>query len=135
MAFLMLILVLWLLIFTFDSLMSKYLKVENPDFFSYNYINEKHKKIVWILRIVFLIAVVFLSYYAPINIFGYEIYSNYIPAIIIMVFWMISDSIKAFMEWKYSDNRRDYIFTLSKLAFFLVIMLSMIKLATVFPVI
>ncbi|MEC5424740.1 DUF4181 domain-containing protein [Virgibacillus sp. C22-A2] len=42
-----------LLLIAFNAVMSKWLKVEKKKFFSYNHVNEKHKKVDWIIRITF----------------------------------------------------------------------------------
>ena len=49
--FLTIVITLFLL---FNAVMRNWLKIEKKKLFSYNHINEKHKKIDWTIRIVFL---------------------------------------------------------------------------------
>ena len=49
--------VFMLVLMIFNRVMRKWLKVEKKKAFSYNYVNKKHEKIDWTLRIIFLAAI------------------------------------------------------------------------------
>lgn len=112
--------ILSLLLFIFDFLMRKYLNLEKGKIFSHNHVNEKHKKIDWIIRISYLIIILMTQLFI--------IRSNretiwYLQIWFIMfVYLTTSEMVKAFMEWKYAENRKKYIFTISKLIFTLILL-------------
>lgn len=108
--------ILSLLIFTFNSIMRRYLKVEKRKLFSYNYVNEKHKKIDRTIRIITIIAIIVFTF---IGIYKYNIERlwGFVPSILVLVSIIITEMVRSFMEWKYSDNPKAYIFTLSQLIF------------------
>lgn len=109
--------IFFLLMFVFNSIIRKYLKIEKRKAFSYAYVNEKHKKIDWIIRISFIIILFISNFYQRRNIgevkWYFEIW------FIALVFIVISDLFRAFMEWKYAENRKTFIFTISQLIFIL----------------
>ena len=68
--------------------------------FSYNHINEFHKKIDWTLRIVFVIflitsAILFSS-------------QPFITYIVLGFFTLTQIGVQAYIEWRFSDNRKDF---------------------------
>lgn len=105
-----------LISFVFNIIMRKYLKVEKRKTFSYNHVNEKHKKIDWTIRIIFIITLTILTY---IGVYKYnsEGMWKFTSSISLMVFIVISEIARAFMEWKYSTNPKAYIFTISQILF------------------
>lgn len=109
--------IFFLLMFVFNSIIRKYLKIEKRKVFSYAYVNEKHKKIDWIIRISFIIILFISNLYQRRNIgevkWYFEIW------FIAFVFIVISDLFRAFMEWKYAENPKTFIFTISQLIFIL----------------
>ncbi|QDP40759.1 DUF4181 domain-containing protein [Radiobacillus deserti] len=107
-----------LLISLFNALMRKVLNVKRRKFFSYNHVNDRHKKLDWFIRIGF-IGMVILSY--P---FTLQPYSNWFlqPWFLIFVFFIASETVRAIMEYKYAKNRRDYLYTLSSLLFVTVLL-------------
>ncbi|MEG0385769.1 MAG: DUF4181 domain-containing protein [Solibacillus sp.] len=44
-------------------------------------------------------------------------YSHLIPWFVISIFLLLSELLRAFMEWKYAENKRDYIATITELLF------------------
>lgn len=112
--------ILSLLLFVFNSLMRKYLKVEKRKAFSYNHINEKHKKIDLVIKISYIIMVLITLFYQSRNINGVSWYFEL--WFVILMFLTISEMVRAFMEWKYSENRKEYIFTISQLIFTLALL-------------
>lgn len=112
--------ILSLIMFIFNYLMKKYLKVEKRKTFSYNHVNEKHKKIDWVIRISFIIVMLITSFYQSRNINGVNWYFEF--WFVILMFLTTSEMVRAFMEWKYSENRKEYIFTISQLIFILALL-------------
>lgn len=112
--------ILSLLIFIFNSLMRKYLKVEKRKAFSYNHVNKKHEKIDWMIRIIYIMIILITSFYQIRNINGVSWYFEL--WFITLMYLIISEIVRAFMEWKYSENRREYIFTISQLIFILLLL-------------
>ncbi|WP_200805869.1 DUF4181 domain-containing protein [Desulfonispora thiosulfatigenes] len=116
------------LIFAFEAVMRRYLKVEKRKFFTYNHVNEKHKKIDSTIRISFLIILFILYIYlvsGPDKIIWYLQ-----PGVLGFIFLGISEIVRAVMEWKYAVNRNAYIFTISQLIFnimLLIILLWIVK--------
>ena len=115
-----------LLSFIFNTIMRKYLNVEKKKPFSYNHVNEKHKKIDWTIRIITIIAMIVFSF---IGIYkhNYEGLWRFVPSISILVFIAISEIVRAFMEWKYSTNPKAYIFTISQLLFLMILFWITVK--------
>ncbi|MCM3708007.1 MULTISPECIES: DUF4181 domain-containing protein [Cytobacillus] len=110
----------------FELGLRKWLKVEKKKFFSYNHINDKHKKVDWTIRIGFVVTIlsggIFNMTRDPMEwLWFFE------PWFLLFVFIGVSESARAFMEWKYAENRRSYIVTLINLAFVLILLLTVIK--------
>lgn len=107
------------LMFVFESVMRKYLKVEKRKSFSFNHVNEKHKKIDLTIKIsfiiIFLITVFYLIMTSSEPIWYLE------PSFLVIVFLVISETTRAFMEWKYEENQKAYIYTIIQLVFILML--------------
>lgn len=110
-----------LLTFIFNSVVRKYLKVEKRKIFSYNHVNEKHKKVDWIIRISFIIILSITHFYIIRNLNGAIWYFE--TWFLILVFIVVSEIVRAYMEWKYAENQKAYIFTVSQLIFIVVLLL------------
>ncbi len=122
----LIVLILFLIIlYVFQVVMSKLLKVENKSFFSFKspvLVNEQHKKIDRIIRFtfvsIFLLGLMIFLMRVPIpDILFLQ------PYFLIFLFVVVSESVRAFIEWKYASNRNDYIFTISQLLFMSVVVL------------
>ena len=115
--------VFMLVLMIFNRVMRKWLKVEKKKAFSYNYVNNKHEKIDWTLRIIFLAAILLGNF---INIERNE--RLWYLEIWFLMFGLIflTETVRAFMEWRYAENKRDYLFTVSQLAFCTIIVTSCI---------
>ncbi|UTR12718.1 DUF4181 domain-containing protein [Evansella sp. LMS18] len=126
--FLMAILVI--ILNSFGALMRKWLKVEKKrGFFSYNYVNKKHEKIDWTIRVIFIPLVFFLMLIlsARAEVAGGTGWYTWLhPFYLFIVFMVATEGLKAFMEWKYAENKRAYIVTLSELGFGFTVIISMI---------
>ena len=100
----------------FNYTVRKLLGVDRKKWFSYNHINERHKKLDWYVRIVFIISLFFIYLYTVNNI-ELITYWYFNPGILTSIFLIISELLRAFMEWKYTENRRAYIATIIELCF------------------
>ncbi|SET71420.1 protein of unknown function [Oceanobacillus limi] len=108
-----------LLVYIFNSIMRKILNVKKKKLFSYNHLNDKHKKIDWTIRSIFIISIIFSYFYTitrdPMETVWYlEVW------FLSFVFLTISELVRAYMEWKYVKNENDYLFTISELIFVVV---------------
>ncbi|WP_397539105.1 DUF4181 domain-containing protein [Rummeliibacillus pycnus] len=112
--------------FAFDFFMRKLLKVENKKWFSYNHINHLHKIVDWAIRITFTVLILASTFYR-INIDSTEIIWYLDVWFILTIFIIISESVRAFMEWKYETNRKAYILTISEMALMIVVLISIVK--------
>lgn len=113
------------LLLLFNAIMRKMLKVEKKKLFSYNHVNEKHKKIDWTIRFAFLVLFLFGNF---INITSEPMGKYWFlqTPFLLFVFIFVTESIRAFMERKYAENRNDYIFTISQLVFVTILYISII---------
>jgi len=112
--------------FAFDLFMRKLLKVENKKWFSYNHINHLHKIIDWAIRITFTVLILASTFYR-INMDSTEIIWYLDVWFILTIFIIISESVRAFMEWKYETNRKTYILTISEMVLMIVVLISIVK--------
>lgn len=111
-----------LLFSVFNILMSKLLGVEKKKSFSYNHVNDLHKKLDWTLRIIYVLVMLFIL--AIISTQG-----TAMPMVFLIsaaIFLVISETIRAFKEWKYASNPKDYILTLSQLGLAIIVFCSVI---------
>lgn len=122
--FFLFLFVVWLLIFSFNAIMRKILKVKKKKLFSYNHMNALHEKIDWTIRIVFIVAIIVGSI---VNIS--RLPSDPIlflePYILLFALIFITEIVTAIMEWKYSENKNAYILTTSQLVLLAMLLLSM----------
>jgi undecaprenyl pyrophosphate phosphatase UppP len=114
--FFLFLLIYGLLIFFFNRVMRKWLKVKKKKLFSYNHLNKKHKKVDWIIRITFVILIIVGGFYNAIQnplerIWFLETH------IVVFAFILASETVRAVMEKRYAENRNDYKYTLSQLGF------------------
>ena len=114
-----------LVLHIFNYTIRKLLGVERKKWFSYNHINERHKKLDWYLRIAFIILIMFLSF---LPLYNTELlnhrYWYLLPGISAFIFLIISELLRAFMEWKYAENKKAYIATIIELCFALCFAIS-----------
>jgi uncharacterized membrane protein YfcA len=105
-----------LLLFFLNLLLRKWLNVKRKKFFSYNHINEKHKKVDWMIRITFMIALL-IGYFINITRSPEEQITFLQPYILIFIFLVVSETARAIMERRYAENKNDYVFTVSQMVF------------------
>ena len=53
----LLLAIILILFFVFNTIMRKWFKVDKKKFFSYNHVNEKHKKVDWTIRIITVVII------------------------------------------------------------------------------
>lgn len=127
--FILLLFALWLIIFLFDEVMRRLLKVERRKLFSYNHVNSRHKKIDWGFRIAAIIWIVVGGF---VNIARYPSTILFLePYFILLVMIFLTESVRIRMEWKYAENRNAYLLTLLQLIF-IAIVLSVLYMTNIF---
>lgn len=122
-ALLLLLAIVMLLFLLFNAVMRKWLQVEKKKLFSYNHINEKHKKMDWTIRVVFLV-VLLLGNFINVTREPMEWFWFFETWFLLIVFIVVSETVRAVMEWKYAVNKKDYIFTISQLIFGVLLILT-----------
>lgn len=89
-----------LIVYIFNYTMRKILKVDKRKLFSYSYVNDKHKKyyrIILIMYVVFMLSTPIVVALYP-NV--YEAGWKYSQSIIIIIFLIVTEINRAYMEWK-----------------------------------
>lgn len=117
--------IVFVLISTVKLLLRNLLKIEKvkKEFFSFNHINELHRKIDKVLRTFSAITLVILTY---VLLFYYEdlIYLILIAAIVFMV---LDYMIRAFFEWQYTQYPKQSILTLTEMCLILIAIIIVIE--------
>lgn len=111
------VIIVFCLISIVKLLLRNLLKIDKvkKEFFSFNYINELHRKIDKGLRTLSAITLITLTY---VLLFYYEdlIYLILIPVIVFMV---LDYMVRAFFEWKYTQHSKQSILTLAEMCLIL----------------
>lgn len=99
-----------LVLFFMNKFLRKWLNVEKKEFFSNNFVNQKHKKIDWTIRITFIVVVLF-GFFVNVS----EDPSRHIwllqPHILMFGLIVVTELVRIVMEKRYAANKNDYIFT------------------------
>ena len=99
-----------LVLFFMNKFLRKWLNVEKKEFFSNNFVNQKHKKIDWTIRITFIVVVLF-GFFVNVS----EDPSKHIwllqPHILMFGLIVVTELVRIVMEKRYAANKNDYIFT------------------------
>ena len=110
-------------LFLINKFTRKWLNVEKKKLFSYNHVNDKHKKIDWIIRItcVFFLTIGFFinasrDFVKPIWFLEAHI--------ILFAFIIVSEIVRIIMEKRYAENKNDYIFSAIQLVVGSIFLLS-----------
>ena len=110
-------------LFFVNKCLRTWLKVEKKKFFSYNHVNEQHKKIDWTIRITFIFFLLF-GFFVNVS----EDPSKHIwflqTHILMFVFIIATELVRIFMEKRYAENKNDYIFTAVQLVVISVFLLA-----------
>ncbi|MFE3574389.1 DUF4181 domain-containing protein [Lysinibacillus sp. NPDC059133] len=120
------LIVLLLIIPLFGFVARKFLGAERKKWFSTDYLNERHKKLDLLVRLLFMTLVLISAYYT-INNDTVEIAWYFETWFIIIVFLVSSEILRAFMEWKYAENRKDFVATIAEMMFMICIVFLTIK--------
>ncbi|MCK1999572.1 DUF4181 domain-containing protein [Psychrobacillus psychrodurans] len=93
---------------------------EKKSFFSYNHINELHRKIDWAIRITSMITFIVINYLIIIK-------DHSIKLIITASFFyiLLDYAVRTFFEYRYSQNPKQYILTISEGGINLIAMIIM----------
>lgn len=113
------------LMFIFNKIMTKVLKVEIKTIFSNRYVNDLHKKIGGILSII-SVAIMIIFNMWQIEHSDLASISWYFLGLI-MIFFVLDALLRAFMEWKYASNCKDYIYTLSEMLFMILVIFACVQ--------
>ena len=124
--FVLIVIIIFALVSIAKLLLRKLLKIEKVkrDFFSYNYINELHRKIDNGLRIFSVITLILLFY---VQLFYLEDII-YLVLIGLIVFMVLDYIVRAFFEWKYTQYPKQSILTLTEMFLILIAMIIVIEL-------
>jgi hypothetical protein len=122
----LLLTIVLLLLVSFNTIMRKWLNVERKKFLSYNYVNEKHKKIDWIIRITTMVSLL-LAYGINITRDPTNWYWFLQPWFILIIFVVVSHISRAVMERKYAKNPNAYKVTISETIFILILLFTLFK--------
>ena len=93
------------------------IKKEKKEFFSYNHINNLHKKIDWLVRWATTLALITILYLVM-----YREYPVTLFLIALILLTAIDYSVRAFFEWKYSDNPKQAILTIGEMVVFVAVL-------------
>ncbi|MER2192240.1 MAG: DUF4181 domain-containing protein [Solibacillus sp.] len=103
-----------LLLIIFNYTVRKLLGVGRKKPFSYHHMNQKHKKLDWSVRIVFIIIAVFIHLSTENNT-EFDTPWYFQIWFITVIFLIVSELLRAFMEWKYAENRKAFLATILEL--------------------
>ncbi|MED3804110.1 DUF4181 domain-containing protein [Lysinibacillus xylanilyticus] len=118
------LIVLVLVINIFGFVIRKLLGVERKKCFSYNHVNERHKKLDWSVRIIFILFFISSYYMIDDDTLGIPWYFE--TWFILIVFLITSEMLRAFMEWKYAENKKDFVATIVETVFMISIVFLVI---------
>ncbi|MFP7225971.1 DUF4181 domain-containing protein [Priestia filamentosa] len=117
------VLLLWV---SFNIIMRKWLKVERKKLFSYNHVNEKHKKIDWTMRMI-TIASILLGFIINMSRASTDWFWFLQSWVVLFIFIVVSETVRAVMEKKYAKNLNAYKLTISELLFVLILFFILFK--------
>lgn len=120
-----LIVIMLLSLFIFHTLMRKWLKVEKKMLSFQDHINERHKKIDLTIGLTFIPLIVVVTFSKLEREFTEKIWFLEVGFLFICLI-LLREAVQAFMEWRYSENKNDYIYTLCQLVFFAILAISII---------
>ncbi|RJS50216.1 DUF4181 domain-containing protein [Bacillus sp. PK3_68] len=109
----------------FGVIVRRRLRVERKFWFANHYINGLHRKLDWTIRIVFIFVLVGFIYSSPYS--GEEtILQSERWFLLPIPFLMMTETVRAVMEWKYDENRKAYLATILEMLFMLCLVLLII---------
>ncbi|MEK5185329.1 DUF4181 domain-containing protein [Solibacillus sp. FSL W7-1324] len=99
-----------LVLFIMNKFLRKWLNGEKKEFFSNHFVNKKHKKMDWTIRITFIV-VMLVGFFFNVS----EDPSKHIwflqPYILLFGLIFVTELVRIVMEKRYAANKNDYIFT------------------------
>ncbi|MDQ0429446.1 FlaA1/EpsC-like NDP-sugar epimerase [Planomicrobium stackebrandtii] len=109
------IIILYVLIRLVKFFLRKLFNIEEEkrEWFSYNHINKTHKKVDWFIRTLALVAQMTFLYWVIFE--EYPILFFLVPMFLVVI---ADFSVRAFFEWKYSDNPKQAILTIGEMVVF-----------------
>lgn len=121
----LIVLIVFVLTLIVKVILRKLLKIEKEkiEFFSYNHINELHRKIDKGLKIISSITLILLLYV----VLFYYYDSMYLFFIALIFFTVLESVVKAYFEWKYSKSPKQSILTLSEMFLYLIAIVIVIQ--------
>lgn len=90
--------------------------------FSYNHINQTHRNLEWVLRVSTVIAYVYLSFQLM-----YEDFSVNLFLLIMTLLFTAQDFLRAYFEWKATDQPKESILSIAEGVMLLGIVLLLIQ--------
>lgn len=99
-----------LILFFFNRVLRRRLKVEKKKLFSYGHVNEMHKKIDWSIRILFLVFI-FIGLFINVTRDPLEPIWFLESYVLLFSLLFITEIVRIIIEKKYAENKNDYIFT------------------------
>ncbi|KHF39646.1 DUF4181 domain-containing protein [Halalkalibacter okhensis] len=120
-----LILFVILLIIVFRVVIRTILRLEKGELNAYDFINGNHKKIHRIITSVTILWLI-LGYMINIQKDYMDELLLFKPGYILMISTGLLGLTRVYMEWKYVENKKLYVFTLSQLVFYIILFVSII---------
>ncbi|WP_019413559.1 DUF4181 domain-containing protein [Paenisporosarcina sp. TG20] len=123
--FVLIVLIVFVVTSIVKVILRKLLNIEKEkrEFFSYNHINELHRKIDKGLKIISSITLIILIY---VLLFYY--YDSIYWFFIALIFFSVLETVvRAFFEWKYTEHPKQSILTLSEMFLYLIAIVIVIQ--------
>lgn len=105
----------------FDVIMRKILGLKKEKLFTNSHVNALHKKIDWIIRIIFIVAMIVGAIY-NVSRQPMERFLILEPYAILLILTYITEMITAAMQWKYVADKKESILTICRLVFITVLL-------------
>ncbi|WP_083633423.1 DUF4181 domain-containing protein [Alkalihalophilus pseudofirmus] len=123
--FIIFILLTALVLFLFNEGMRRLLKVEKRGFFNKAvFVNKRHKVIDWTIRAIFLLLMI-IALTMNVTRDSVEMFRIFDPAILLFFMLFLTETTRAVMEYKYSEERNRYLLTASFVLFTSILVISM----------
>ncbi|EKN63700.1 DUF4181 domain-containing protein [Schinkia azotoformans] len=100
-----------------------HIEKDNKKFFSYNHINERHRKVDKAVRTASTIIFIILLYFLY-----FENYSITFFLTSVIIFAVIDYVVQAYFEWRYSDKPKQSILTIAEMLLWLIALIVIIQL-------
>ncbi|ERN54038.1 DUF4181 domain-containing protein [Alkalihalophilus marmarensis] len=124
--FFIFILLTALVLFLFNEGMRRLLKLEKRGFFNKAvYVNKRHKVIDRTIRAIFLVFMI-IALIVNVTSDSIEMIRIFDPAILLFFMLFLTESTRAVMEYKYSEERNRYLLTASFVLFTSILVISML---------